>query len=307
MRYTRLYSDAGGVSHFEELELDFASADFAPPAPPVHVSAPLSASAVVVLRAEAGLDRPGPSRASPPAHGACRRRGRDHRGRGDSPIRDRRGRTRGGHRGRRPRDDDSRGRLHRCRPTGLTSPVPPGRRPSPPPSSAWVGTPNDEALPLLLTMDPAFRRTAWTMSTLRCKSRCKSAAEPMDSATAGGRISLRTTGSANVSGRLGRSATVSLAAGPPSLPRVRDVCPRMRPSQCGGEPATSTSAARSAYARPVDGGGRRRAIGGQREARPPAGAGATTAVREMGEAPALRSRRHSGLRGRAPQHWMSAA
>jgi hypothetical protein len=58
MRYTRLYSDAGGISHFEELELDFASADFAPPAPPVHVSAPLSASAVVVLRAEAGWTDP---------------------------------------------------------------------------------------------------------------------------------------------------------------------------------------------------------------------------------------------------------
>ena len=38
MRYVRLYADAAGESHFEDVEVPLAAADFAPPAPPLHVS-----------------------------------------------------------------------------------------------------------------------------------------------------------------------------------------------------------------------------------------------------------------------------
>ena len=38
MRYVRLYADAAGESHFEDVEAPLAAADFAPPAPPLQVS-----------------------------------------------------------------------------------------------------------------------------------------------------------------------------------------------------------------------------------------------------------------------------
>ena len=38
-RYVRLYADAAGESHFEEVAVPLATADFAPPAPPMHLSA----------------------------------------------------------------------------------------------------------------------------------------------------------------------------------------------------------------------------------------------------------------------------
>ena len=38
MKYTRLYSDEQGESHFEDLEAQFRSVDFAPPAPPLDIS-----------------------------------------------------------------------------------------------------------------------------------------------------------------------------------------------------------------------------------------------------------------------------
>jgi hypothetical protein len=65
MRYTRLYTDEHGVSRFEDLDMDFAMADFAPPAPPVAVSTPMAASAVLVLRGEQGWtdpEHPAPAR-----------------------------------------------------------------------------------------------------------------------------------------------------------------------------------------------------------------------------------------------------
>jgi hypothetical protein len=37
-RYTRLYADAEGESHFEEVETDLLPVDFAPPAPPLQVA-----------------------------------------------------------------------------------------------------------------------------------------------------------------------------------------------------------------------------------------------------------------------------
>ena len=38
MNYIRLYSDANGESHFEDVEIEFKSVAFAPPAPPLNLS-----------------------------------------------------------------------------------------------------------------------------------------------------------------------------------------------------------------------------------------------------------------------------
>ena len=47
MQYTRLSADAEGESHFEDVEIELAEVDFAPPAPPLHLSAPLAAAQFV--------------------------------------------------------------------------------------------------------------------------------------------------------------------------------------------------------------------------------------------------------------------
>lgn len=51
MTYTRLYSDENGVSHFQDVEIEFESVDFAPPAPPLDISNPFSASQCSFLKA----------------------------------------------------------------------------------------------------------------------------------------------------------------------------------------------------------------------------------------------------------------
>lgn len=38
MQYVRLYTDADGETHFEDLEIAFDRVTFAPPAPPVHLT-----------------------------------------------------------------------------------------------------------------------------------------------------------------------------------------------------------------------------------------------------------------------------
>jgi hypothetical protein len=38
MKYTRIYADADGESHFEDVEVQFQEVDFAPPAPPLNLS-----------------------------------------------------------------------------------------------------------------------------------------------------------------------------------------------------------------------------------------------------------------------------
>ena len=43
MQLTRLYADAAGVSHFDEVVVELAPTPFAPPAPPVDLSPPLAA------------------------------------------------------------------------------------------------------------------------------------------------------------------------------------------------------------------------------------------------------------------------
>lgn len=52
--YVRVYSDAGGESHFEDAELPFLLVDFAPPAPPVSVSEAMAADTLTVISSPAG-------------------------------------------------------------------------------------------------------------------------------------------------------------------------------------------------------------------------------------------------------------
>ena len=54
MRYTRLYSDKNGESHFKDLEIQFQTVDFAPPSPPLDISEFGSAEQCSILRANPG-------------------------------------------------------------------------------------------------------------------------------------------------------------------------------------------------------------------------------------------------------------
>lgn len=38
MKYSNLYADADGISHFTDVDVRFHPVEFAPPAPPVHIS-----------------------------------------------------------------------------------------------------------------------------------------------------------------------------------------------------------------------------------------------------------------------------
>jgi len=52
--YTRLYSDAQGDSHFEDIEIDLTSTDYAPPAPPLSLSSFTPATQFGFMNAPAG-------------------------------------------------------------------------------------------------------------------------------------------------------------------------------------------------------------------------------------------------------------
>ena len=54
MRYTRICNGDDGAARFEDGEVGFASADFAPPAPPFDVSASLPAQQMMFIRMPAG-------------------------------------------------------------------------------------------------------------------------------------------------------------------------------------------------------------------------------------------------------------
>ncbi len=53
-QYVRLFSDKSGDSHFAEVRADLAPANFAPPAPPLLVSAPFESARFVFLAAPRG-------------------------------------------------------------------------------------------------------------------------------------------------------------------------------------------------------------------------------------------------------------
>ena len=54
MRIVRLYSDPTGESHFEEVEIELDLTDYAPPAPPLYLSATAPAGQFTFMKAPAG-------------------------------------------------------------------------------------------------------------------------------------------------------------------------------------------------------------------------------------------------------------
>lgn len=54
MRYVRIYADQSGESHFEDIDIELTLSDFAPPAPPINISAFTEATQFGFLSAPAG-------------------------------------------------------------------------------------------------------------------------------------------------------------------------------------------------------------------------------------------------------------
>ncbi len=54
MKYVRVYADADGESHMDDVEIAFTSVDYAPPAPPIDVSAFAPATAYGFLSSPLG-------------------------------------------------------------------------------------------------------------------------------------------------------------------------------------------------------------------------------------------------------------
>ena len=54
MKIARLYADADGESHWDDVEVDFTWQDFAPPAPPLGVTQFVSAKTVGFIQGEVG-------------------------------------------------------------------------------------------------------------------------------------------------------------------------------------------------------------------------------------------------------------
>src|SRR5258708_16665413 len=52
--YPRLYADADGESHFEDIEIDLAATEYAPPAPPLDLSSFTPATQFGFMRAPSG-------------------------------------------------------------------------------------------------------------------------------------------------------------------------------------------------------------------------------------------------------------
>ena len=53
-KYTRLFADRDGESHFEDVQVELSFADFAPPAPPLGISEFTSANRTAFLGGPAG-------------------------------------------------------------------------------------------------------------------------------------------------------------------------------------------------------------------------------------------------------------
>ena len=53
MKYTRVYTDENGESHFGDVDVEFKSIDFAPPAPSLDISEAFSATQCSFLKAPA--------------------------------------------------------------------------------------------------------------------------------------------------------------------------------------------------------------------------------------------------------------
>ena len=65
MNYVRIYTDDGGESHMEDVPVELFEREFAPPAGPVHVGAPIPVARMVFFVAQPGWDgswHPAPQR-----------------------------------------------------------------------------------------------------------------------------------------------------------------------------------------------------------------------------------------------------
>ena len=56
MRYVRIYADSTGESHFDEVSVDLSIHDFAPPAAPLYVSAPIPVAQMMFITLPPGWD-----------------------------------------------------------------------------------------------------------------------------------------------------------------------------------------------------------------------------------------------------------
>lgn len=66
MQCVRLYADADGESHFDEVEVPLTTTDFTPPAPPIAISASVPAQRAIFLTVERnwdGIPHPAPLKA----------------------------------------------------------------------------------------------------------------------------------------------------------------------------------------------------------------------------------------------------
>ncbi len=54
MRITRIRNDADGISHFDDVEIALDAVDYAPPAPPLDVSAPFPARRALLFEFPVG-------------------------------------------------------------------------------------------------------------------------------------------------------------------------------------------------------------------------------------------------------------
>ncbi|MCG6926865.1 MAG: cupin domain-containing protein [Acidobacteria bacterium] len=52
--YTRIFEDREEESHFEDVDVEVSLVDFAPPAPPLNLSEPLSAERIILADVPAG-------------------------------------------------------------------------------------------------------------------------------------------------------------------------------------------------------------------------------------------------------------
>lgn len=54
VKIIRIWTDDAGISHFEDVEIELESVDYAPPAPPLDVSAPIPAERALLFEFPAG-------------------------------------------------------------------------------------------------------------------------------------------------------------------------------------------------------------------------------------------------------------
>ncbi len=56
MRYVRIHADSSGETHFEDVDVASTLLDYAPPAPPLHLSAVMPAAGWALITFPAGWD-----------------------------------------------------------------------------------------------------------------------------------------------------------------------------------------------------------------------------------------------------------